>query len=152
MKNTSKGGINMLGQALPVSEAKAKFSELHRLAGLGLEVVSTNKHHPAQSVSMIRADILTAALETMKFSLMETRDDELGVTTIAVREIPVYGEGPTREEAIVSLVEAALDYSEVYREKIELFSRADTPEQQGLMLKLMRCGTDHEAIKRTLGF
>ncbi|MGE5527754.1 MAG: hypothetical protein ACM3X6_01245 [Patescibacteria group bacterium] len=141
----------MLSQALPVSEAKAKFSELVKLAGLGLEVVSANKHGHAPPVSLVKTEILAAALAAMEIPSIETRDDELGVTTIALEDLPVYGEGTTRAVAIESLVDAVLDYTAVYKEKIELFSKIDTPVQQGRMLKLMRCGGDRDAIKRAIG-
>lgn len=141
----------MSSQALPVSEAKARFSELMRKASSGLEVLSANKHGSANLVSLIRTDILTAALETLLFTTAETLDPELGVITIAIDEIPVYGEGQSHDEAIQSLIDAVLDYTAVYEERIELFSRTESPRTQGLMLKLLRCSQDREAIRQALG-
>lgn len=138
-------------QALPVSEAKARLSELVRKVSLGFEVITTNKHGSGQLVSLVGTDILTAALDAMKFTVTQTEDQELGILTISVKEIPVYGEGHSVAEATESLVDAVLDYSSVYAQHIELFSHVDTPETRGYMLKLMRCGSDRQAIKKALG-
>lgn len=141
----------MVPKAIPISEAKAKFSELARRAGMGEEVISVNKHSKSAPVSLIKTDILTSALAAMKYTLTETEDAELNILTIAVKEIPVYGEGSSKEEAIEALTDAVLDYLSVYEERIELFNQVDTPETQGYVLKLRRCGTDRQAIRETLG-
>jgi len=140
----------MASEPYPLSQAKARFSELVREASLGLEVVSTNKHGSGSLVSLVRTDILTAALDALAFTLTEATDDELGVITIAVTEIPIYGEGKCHEEAIESLIDAAVDYSAVYLSRIELFSHIDPPRTQGLMLKLLRCEGDRAAIRQAL--
>ena len=146
-----KGAVTLSSQALPISEAKARFSELSRKAGMGIEVISANKHGSGHLVSLIKTDILTVALDALHFTLVESLDGELGVITLAVQEIPIYGEGHTRDEAGSALIDAALDYVVVYEERIELFSYGDSPKTQGLMLKLLRCRGDREAIKKTLG-
>ncbi len=137
--------------ATPVSETKARFSELARKAALGVEVLSINRHDPAELVSIVRTDVLTAALAEMKFTLTEELDAELGVTTVSVSEIPIYGEGASRESAIQSLIDTALDYKAVYLEKIESFRLADSAAVQALMLKLIRCGDDRASIRQALG-
>ncbi|MBT9135422.1 MAG: hypothetical protein DDT34_00477 [Firmicutes bacterium] len=144
------GGVNLLSQALPVSEAKARFSELVRKASSGLEVISANKHVSGNLVSLVRTDILTAALDALTFTLVETTDPDLGTITIAIEEIPVYGEALNREEAIGSLIDALADYSAVYLERIALFSHTDSARNQGLMLKILRCGDDRVSLRRAL--
>lgn len=146
-----KEGKDVIAEALPISEAKTRFSELARRAAMGLEVVSANKHGAVQPVSLIKTAVLTAALAAMRFTLAERRDDELGILTISVKEVPIYGEGHSREEAIESLVDAALDYSSVYEDRIELFSRVDSPETQAHMLKIIRCRGDRGAVRQVLG-
>lgn len=141
----------MSHEAIPISEAKAKFSELARMAGMGHEVISANKHGKNAPISLIKTDILTSALATMKFTITETEDDELNRITILVEEIPVYGEGSSRAEAVETLIDAVLDYLNVYVERIELFSQIDSPKTQGLILKLRRCGHDRQAIRAALG-
>lgn len=147
----SPRGEDMSTQALPISEAKARLSELVRKVGLGFEVLTTNKHGSGQLVSLVETEILTAALRAMQFTLVESEDQELGLVTISVKEIPVYGEGRSREQAIESLLDAVLDYRLVYEENIQLFSRVDSAETRGLMLKLMRCGDDRQAVGAALG-
>lgn len=141
----------MLAKALPVSETKTRFSELAKSAALGLEIISVNRHSSSQLISLIKTDILTAALKTMKFSISEEWDEELGVVTISVDEIPIYGEGNTQQEAINSLVDAAIEYTSVYQEKIDLFSRTDSPMVQAFMVKLIRAGEDRQAVQEALG-
>ncbi|MBT9177144.1 MAG: hypothetical protein DDT20_01474 [Firmicutes bacterium] len=141
----------MSSQPYPVSQAKARFSEFVREASLGFEVVSTNKHGSGSLVSLVRTDILTAALDALTLTLTETTDDELGVITIAVADIPIYGEGVSREAAVHSLLDAAIDYTTVYRERIELFSHTDSPRTQALMIKLLRCEGDRVALRKALG-
>lgn len=141
----------MLTEAVPVSVVKARFSEFVRKAAVGFEVVAANKHGASGPVSIIRTDILTAVLNALEFSIAEETDEELGVLTISVDEIPIYGEGRSREQAVESLVDAALDYARVYEERIELFSHVDSPLTQAHMLKLLRCGGDRAALKQALG-
>ena len=141
----------MTKEAVPVSVVKARFSEFARKAAMGLEIVSANRHGAAEPVSIVKTGIVTAALEALKFTLVEELDEELGLLTISVAEIPIYGEGQGREEAAESLVDAALDYSRVYEERIELFSRVDSALTQAYMLRLLRCGGDRIAIGHALG-
>lgn len=79
------------------------------------------------------------------------KPSELGIVTLAAQEIPICGEGATREEAVVALVDAALDYCDVYQDRIELFSHTDSARTQGLMLKLLRCGANRDAVRHELG-
>ena len=136
---------------VPVSTAKSKFSDYFHQASKGLEVITRNQTSN-EIVSLLSTPMVSAMLDNMKFTIEETVDEELdNVVTIAVNELPVYGEGKTREEAIVDLIKTALEYTEIYLDQIDLYSRVDSPMKQAYMLKLIRCGMDETALRKALG-
>jgi len=135
--------------AIPVFDFKKGLSKYIREASSGLEVVAENKHEP-RKVSLVNTEIFSAALDALHFSIIESFDYELGIYTLAIDEIPPYGEGKTKEEAIESLLDAIHDYCDAYLYRLEVYSVLDTPTQRALMLKLIRCGEDRKAILHAL--
>jgi|GEM_PF-2586346 len=81
---------------------------------------------------------------------VETWDHELGVLTVAMRIIPAYGEGETRDAAIESLLDAVVDYCSVYQEHREAWSQLDPPEIQKLLDTLIGCSGDRQALRKAL--
>ena len=136
---------------IPVSVAKSKFLDYFRQASKGMEIVAKNQTSK-ENVSLVSTPVVSAMLEAMQFSLEETIDAGLdNVITIAVNELPVYGEGKTREAAIEDLLETVIEYVDIYLNQIDLFSRIDTPKKQAYMLKLIRCGKDKSDLRKALG-
>lgn len=154
MKKKNQEGSIMQAVAyqspIPVSEAKKNFSQLYKLAEAGREVLTTKKNSDLSNVSLVNSDILTAMFDKFVIPIEETSDDVVGGLTIAVPHLPIYGEGNTREEAIEDLIDAVIEFREAYLENLELYKRSESLDNKIVMLKLLRCGNDREAIRAAL--
>lgn len=136
--------------AIPLNIFKSGISEYIRKASDGQEIVTENKHNP-NPVSLVDTAILSAALDALQFKTIDTIDEELGIHTIALDGFPPYGEGKSREEAIESLTDAVIDYCDVYIYRADVYRKMDSASNRAFMLKLIRCGSDRDAIRHTLG-
>jgi predicted RNase H-like HicB family nuclease len=96
--------------------------------------------------------MISAMLDALKFSIEETVEEGYDHPfTISVNEVPLYGTGTTREAAIENLIDATIEYVEIYQEKMEVFNKVDSPQSKMYMLKLIRCGNDRDAIRKAYG-
>ena len=75
-------------------------------------------------------------------------DKKLKIFTISVLELNMYGEGKTREEAIVDLVDSIIEFAQIYTEKIDLFSKVESVEKQVHMMKILRNISDKNNLKK----
>jgi len=150
MEETAKAADMFISEAIPLSVVKRDFSKYNRLAQLGLEILVVNKHAKTATTSLVDSDVLSVLMDGLRFSIIETDGEELGGMTIAVDELPVYGEGDTREEAVADLLEAVVDYCNVYTDNIEMYRQVEGPRQRALMLKLLRCKDNKERLRQTL--
>ena len=135
---------------IPLSEAKKSLSRLYMLAEAGLEIMITNKNSGWSNVSLVNSEILTAIFDKQDVPLVETPDENLGGLTIAIPNLPIYGEGNTREEAVEKLIDAVIEFREAYLENLELYKRSESLDNKIIMMKLLRCGDDREAIRAAL--
>lgn len=85
--------------------------------------------------------------EELNFSIVETSDEELGIVTIAVDELPGYGEGNTREEAVNNMIDFVIEYCSVCSEDKEFLQRQDPL----IVTKLLACKGDRAALCNLLG-
>lgn len=76
--------------------------------------------------------------------------EELGGYTISFREIDMYGEGVTKEEAIQNVLESIIDYINIYDEQIEIFSKVAPIEKHMYMCKLIKYKNDIEMLRKIL--
>ena len=83
--------------------------------------------------------------------MAEEYDAELDTFTISVLELNMYGEGKTREEAINDLLDSIVEFAQIYNEKIDLFSKAESVEKQVYMMKILRSVSDRNSLKKELG-
>jgi len=86
----------------------------------------------------------------MRFSINVTFDNEIGGVTVAIDELPLYGEGKTPDEALSDLVDTVVEFCKVYIEDIDCYKGSFTPLQQALMGKLLRCHGDKRHIRAEL--
>lgn len=135
---------------IPLSEAKKDFSRLYKQAEAGQEIMTTIRNSGLSNVSLINSDILAVMLDGLVIPIEETLDERVGGVTIAIPYLPMYGEGETREQAIENLVDAVIEFREAYTENLELYKRSESAFNQAVMLKLLRCGNDREAIRAAL--
>jgi len=135
---------------IPLSEAKKSLSRLYMLAEAGLEIMITNKNSGWSNVSLVNSEILTGIFNKLDVPLVETPDENLGGLTIAIPNLPIYGEGNTREEAVEKLIDAVIEFREAYLDNLELYKRSESLDNKIIMMKLLRCGDDREAIRAAL--
>lgn len=154
MKKKTQEEIKMEATAyqnpIPLSEAKKDFSRLYKQAEAGKEIITTIKNSGLGNVSLVNSDILSVVLDGLVIPIEETLDERVGGVTIAIPYLPMYGEGETREQAIENLVDAVIEFREAYTENLELYKRSESAFNQAVMLKLLRCGNDREAIRAAL--
>jgi len=98
----------------------------------------------------VNSEILTAIFDKQDVPLVETPDENLGGLTIAIPNLPIYGEGNTREEAVEKLIDAVIEFREAYLDNLELYKRSESLDNKIIMMKLLRCGDDREAIRAAL--
>lgn len=135
---------------IPISKAKKSLSRLYMLAEAGLEIMITNKNSGWSNVSLVNSEILTGIFNKLDVPLVETPDENLGGLTIAIPNLPIYGEGNTREEAVEKLIDAVIEFREAYLDNLELYKRSESLDNKIIMMKLLRCGNDREAIRAAL--
>lgn len=85
--------------------------------------------------------------EELNFSIVETSDEELGIVTIEVDELPGYGEGNTREEAVNDMIDFILEYCSVCSEDKEYLQQQDPL----IVTELLTCKGDRAALRTLLG-
>lgn len=134
---------------IPLSEAKKNFLDLYKWAEAGLEIVITNKNS-GLSVSLVNSEILAVMFDKLDVPLVETPDEDVGGLTIAISNLPIFGEGDTRAEAVEDLIDAVIEFREAYLENLELYKRSESAYSRAIVLKLLRCGDDREAIRAAL--
>ncbi|WP_418792346.1 hypothetical protein [Phosphitispora sp. TUW77] len=135
-----------------IRDTKKYYSELNNMALKGIEVITYNSNNQDEEVSHIKTAYLDKLLDKLAFSPLVEKDEELGVHTVALNEIDLYGEGETVELAIEDLLTSIIEYLTVYVDKIDMFSRVESEIKQVYVLKLLRCNGDREKIKKAIGF
>ena len=135
---------------LPVSTAKSQFLDCYRKAEIGFEVITQKRS--AESVSILSTATVSALLGILSFTITETNDEGYANPyTVAIQEVPLYGAGATREDAIDNLIDATIEFVGIYKEQMDLFNKVYTSAQKIYMLKLLRCGKDRDAIRKAYG-
>jgi len=132
---------------IPLSEAKKSLSRLYKLAEAGLEIMITNKN---SNVSLVNSEILAAIFDKLDVPLVETPEEDVGGLTITILNLPIYGEGNTREEAVEKLIDAVIEFREAYLENLELYNRSESVDNKIIIMKLLCCGDEREAIRAAL--
>ena len=133
-----------------VSDTKKYYCDINAKVLSGMEIV-TIKSKTKEKISHIKKDYLDFLLDRLKFTVNEEFDEELKGWTVWTVEVPMYGEGKTRDEAIDDLINSLVEFSEIYINEIEIFSKTESTEKQVYMLKILRCNGNKEMIARELG-
>lgn len=151
----SKGDANRISMAIPkfnIRDTKKRYSELNNMVLKGIEVITFNANNANEQVSHIKTSYLDHLLTNLSFKPEIELDEEIGVYTVAVSEIDLYGEGPSLEAAIENLVDSVLDFLCIYLEKLDMFAKVEPEQKQLFLLKLLRSDGDRDLIKKALGF
>ncbi|MDO9535647.1 MAG: hypothetical protein Q7J85_10045 [Bacillota bacterium] len=150
-------GKNMeasLDERYNVSDTKKYYSKINEtvLAGLIVTTFNAFKDEKNSQVSHIRKDILEhLALQSSKYDIAKTFDNELNVWTVAVNEINLYGEGNTENEAVEDLIDSVIEYASLYKEKSDLFCKVESLDKLVFFIRILLCQGDREKIKKLLG-
>ena len=157
MKNKSGEGKKMealIDERYNVSDTKKYYSKINESVLTGLVVTTFNafKDEKSSQVSHIRKDILEhLALQSDKYHIIKTFDDELNVWTVAVNEINLYGEGNTENEAVEDLIDSVINYASLFKEKADLFCKVESLDKLVFFIRILICQGDREKIKKLLG-
>lgn len=147
-------GVNKMSLAIPkfnIRDTKKYYSELNNIALKGLEVITFNANNENEMVSHIKTSYLDKLLSNLIFKPEIEFDKEIGIHTVSLPEIDLYGEGPTLEAAINNLLDSVLEFLHIYVEKLDLFSKVESDQKQLYLLKLLRCYGDKDLIRKESG-
>lgn len=150
----SRKGVNKMSLAIPkfnIRDTKKRYSELNNIALKGIEVITFNANNENEMVSHIKTSYLDKLLSNLIFKPEIEFDEEIGIHTVSLPEIDLYGEGPTLETAINNLLDSVLEFLSIYVEKLDMFSKVESDQKQLFLLKLLRCHGDRDSIKKVLG-
>lgn len=149
------GKVRMEAVLIPkynVGDTKKLYSHINNEALKGLEVITYNATKDELSeVSHIKKQYLDYLLSNLRFNPVPEYDEELGIYTIALNEIDIYGEGHSKQEAIDDLLDSLQEYLSIYYEQIGLFTKLEPVDKQLYMLKLLRCNGDVNLMRNTIG-
>jgi hypothetical protein len=135
-----------------IRDTKQYYSEINDKVLKGMEVITFNATKKLAEVSHISTAILDEICDRFViFHPCSELDEELGVWTVSLNEINMYGEGKTEDEAIQDLINAIVEFSRLYKKKYEYYSMVEAPEVKVYMRKIARCEGDREKIKKAIG-
>jgi len=134
-----------------VKKTRDIYSQIHNLAAMGREIVTVNAAAKGNEVSHIDKAIFDFGMQCVPVTIKAEQDAELNIWTVSVDELDIYGEGPTKGEAVEDLVTSTLDYLELYYERLDLYARYDTVQKKAVVAKLARCEGDREKLRRLMG-
>ena len=145
----------LLDERYNVSDTKKYYSKINDsvLAGLIVTTFNAFKEEKSSEVSHIRKDILEhMALYCGKYDVVKTYDEEYDAWTVALENnINLYGEGKTREEAIEDLIDSAIEYATIYKEKSDLFCRLENMDKLVFFIRILICQGDRDKVRFLLG-
>jgi len=153
-RNTDKGDEKLealLNNKFNIRDTKRFYSYINDKALNGIEVITYNAMVKTNEVSHLSKKIVDFLFDSLQFHISEEFDEELGIYTISADDINIYGEGNTRDEAVENLIKSIIEYAAIYVEQIDLFSKIEDITKQGYMLKVVRCVSDREKLKKELG-
>lgn len=142
---------SMLQNKFNIRDTKRFYSDINDKALNGIEVITYNAMGKAGEVSHLSKKIVDFLFDSLQFHITEEFDEEFGVYTVSADDINMYGEGNTKTEAIEDLLTSILEYAAIYVEQIDMFSKVEDITKQGYMIKVVRCGSDKEKLKKVLG-
>ena len=138
-----------------VSTAKSHLARLRRSAITDWKesIIENSKENQSESVSLIATVVIDDLTSFCKFTHNWVKEEEDTVWTLISPEIDAFGVGETKEEAINSLIDTALEYSELFFESPSLYMSAATNRRQhyGFLRRIARCERDREKIRAVLG-
>lgn len=138
---------------LPVAEAKKNFTALIRESSEALKVFRVANAQRRQSPrSLILGEAaMEVLLERLTCSPRWEEDPAQRLWSVHVPELDVFGQGATRDEAADDLIEAAVEYSEVYLEDVPFYFKAGRKDHYPYVLAVLLAAGDRDKLRRVIG-
>lgn len=145
----------LLDERYNVSDTKKNYSKINDTVLTGLIITTFNafKKENSSEVCHIRKDILEhLALYCGKYDIDKTYDEEYDAWTFVIgNNINLYGEGKTQEEAVENLIDSAIDYAILYKEKSDLFCRLENLDKLVFFIRILICQGNRDKVRFLLG-
>jgi hypothetical protein len=143
-------------QAYSVSNAKSHLAKLRRNAITNWQesIIENGKENQSQSVSLIATVVIDDLTSYCKFTHEWVKEDEDISWTLICPEIDIFGVGESKEEAIESLIDTALEYTELFFESPAIYmsnASGDRRKHYGFLRRIARCNDDRYKIREVLG-
>ncbi|WP_368487420.1 hypothetical protein [Clostridium sp. BJN0013] len=135
----------LLERKFNVKDAKNYISELNNI----LEKYIDKNENKREEVNHIKTSYINFLMGFFRFKpVIQSRDE---FCTITLNEVNIYGEGNDLELAKENLIDSILEYIDIYTDKIHIFHKFESIERQAYMLKLIRCNSDRDKLKKEVG-
>lgn len=85
-----------------------------------------------------------------KLRVETTHNIGFGTVTISLVDLPLYGEGCNLDEAVDDLINAVLEFIDIYENNKEIYQTQFTDSQMEAMQLILECNSQGELIRRIL--
>lgn len=136
-----------------IRDTKRFYTEINTRAQAGQEIITYDgSRGSAPEVSHIKTALLDRVFSSFPFRNTWTFDEDLGVWTVSLDDLNLYGEGQSKNGAIEDLINSVLEYLQIYYANPEWFlSREETAPHYVYLRRIARCDGDKDTIKRLMG-
>lgn len=142
--------MNNIKKEYSISDTKKTYCDINKKALLGIEIITSNAK-TNEKVSHIKKEYLDYLLAKIKFKFHKEYDENLKIWTLIVKELNLYGEGVNEKIAVDDLLDSVIKFTDLYRKKIEIFSKTENIKKQIYMLKILKCNNNRELLKKEMG-
>jgi hypothetical protein len=119
-----------------ISETKKLYCEINSKVALGFEVITCNSRSN-QKISHLKKEYVDFLLNRLHFRIHKEFDKDL--------------KGYSYSDSVEDLINSIMELSELYKSKMDIFSKTESIVKQIYMLKILRCNKDRDLIKKELG-
>jgi len=136
-------------QIYNIRETKSNYSVIQKQAIKGLPVLTKNNNENVL-VAHVNDNLLKVLLDALPIVVEKEYDEELGIYTLSLEKLNLYGEGTTLKDAKEDLVNTIMAWCNIYQEKIDMYEKMFDDEYKSYMLKLMRLSCDRSELERII--
>lgn len=146
-------GDALMSDVLPIAEAKKHFPSIIREASENLKLyrVANAQRRDAPRAVVIGEEALRVLIGEITFSPQWEEDTEHGLWSVVVEAIGIYGQGPTRDDARGDLLEAAIEFADLYLEDIAYYFRHGRKDWYRYALAIALAAGDQEKLVSLFG-
>jgi hypothetical protein len=118
-----------------ISETKKLYCEINSKVALGFEVITCNSRSN-QKISHLKKEYVDFLLNRLHFRIHKEFDKDLKTYTVILKELGLYGEGYSYSDSVEDLINSIMELSELYKSKMDIFSKTESIVKQIYMLKI----------------